>query len=133
VTAPRTARAESVAHATADYLEDEILRRIKDRGWYRQHRSLGWPDWEQENRAILRTLLRIRRQARQMAEAIPPLDDEWETKKARYDAEQLADAADDLRDFGVGWVRPGLTVDQAVAAFIDRAEQAALGRSGGCE
>lgn len=85
-------RVDSVAHATADYLEDEILRRVKDRGWYRQHRSLAWPDWEQENKVILRTLLRIRRQARQMAEAVPTLaDDEWDVRKARYDSEQDMD------------------------------------------
>lgn len=62
----------ALAHGTLVALESEIERRLRYRTWYREHRwHLPWADFERENTAILRTLLRLRGNTRRMLRGLP--------------------------------------------------------------
>lgn len=65
------------------YLDEAIRRRVRDRRWYRARDGrLFWADLERDNDTRLRELLRIRREARAIANPIVEREDAITRSKA---------------------------------------------------
>lgn len=64
------------------YLDEAIRRRIRDRSWYRARDREIWGDLMRENTIRLRELLRVRREARTIANPIVEREDAITRAKA---------------------------------------------------